>query len=231
MTHPERDELEPVLQRVGVGVGLPLQHEGVERARVVLDRVAHLERGERHEGHLALELLEHARDVGRRELRLVATGDRVEHGQQEVEARARRERIGVAHHEVAGDHRVDEVLRCQLAVARSELVGGLVLHDDPGDVLHGDRTDLGHRLELGGHLGPQLVGGRERIRQLLPAGDELIAGAGSDAAEVDLCGGAVGPCDAGVVELLGDLGHPAVAGAGLPRLLRRRPDLDRPRVA
>jgi hypothetical protein len=134
VAHPERDELEPGLQRVGVREGLPLHHEGVERAIVVLDRVAHLQRGERHERHLALELLEDAGDVGRGELVGVALGDRVEHGQQEVEAGTRRERVGVAHHQVAGDHGVDEDLGCQLAVGLPELGGGLVLHHDAGDV-------------------------------------------------------------------------------------------------
>ncbi len=138
VSRPERDELVAGLQRVGVRERLPLHHERVERAGVVLDRVAHLQGGERHERHLALELFEHTGHVGRRQLRLVALGDRVEHGQQEVQTGARRERIGVAHHEVTGDHRVDEVLRGQLAVRRAQLVGGLVLHHDAGDVL--DRT-------------------------------------------------------------------------------------------
>ena len=60
----ERDELVARLERLGVRVRLPLHDERVERAGVVLDRVAHLQRRQRHERHLPLELLEHARDVG-----------------------------------------------------------------------------------------------------------------------------------------------------------------------
>ena len=119
----------------------------------------------RHERHLPLELFEHARDVGRRQPVGVALGDAVEHGEQEVQPGARGERIGVAHHEVAGDHGVDEHLRRQLAVR------GLAA---PRRCRPSSRCrrrwstvlllDLGQRLELARHLDPQLVRRRERLR-------------------------------------------------------------------
>ena len=222
----ERDELEARLQRFGVGVGLPLHDEGVECAGVVLDRVAHLQRRQGHERNLALELLEHAGHVGRREARCVALGDRVEHGEEEVEPGARCERVGVSHHEVAGDDRVDEVCGREIAVGGAELIGRLVLHDDAGNVRHRLRADLGHRLELARHFDPQLARRREGVGEIVAAGDELEPGARRDAAKVDTHRRAVGERDAGVVECLGDLGHPGVGGAEFARLLRRRPHLD-----